>query len=66
MSEYLNDLQRINFVYAAFKDDPIDKKLADHINHSSQHKKASMLFVREQEGVYSYGKRKIFIKVEND
>jgi hypothetical protein len=28
------------------------------------HKKASMLFVREQEGVYSYGKRRIFIKVE--
>ena len=25
-----------------------------------------MLFVRESEGVYSYGKRRVFIKVEKD
>ena len=25
-----------------------------------------MLFVREQEGVYSYGKRRVFIKIEKD
>ena len=47
MSEYLNDLQRINFVYQAVKDDPIDKKLAEFINNNQVHKKASLLFVRE-------------------
>ncbi|CDW88231.1 gas2 domain containing protein [Stylonychia lemnae] len=66
MSEYLNDLQRINFVYQAAKDDPIDKKLADFINNNQIHKKASLLFVREQDGVYSYGKRRVFIKIEKD
>jgi len=25
-----------------------------------------MLFVRESEGVYSYGKRRVFIKIEKD
>lgn len=25
-----------------------------------------MLFVREQEGIYSYGKRRVFIKIEKD
>ena len=25
-----------------------------------------MLFVREQEGIYSYGKKRVFIKIEKD
>lgn len=66
MSEYLTDLQRINFVYAAEKNDPIDKRLGDYINNNQNHKKASLLFVRESEGVYSYGKRRVFIKIEKD
>lgn len=66
MSEYLNDLQRMSLVYMPVKDDVIDKKLADYINNNQTHKKASLLFVREQEGIYSYGKRKVFIKIEKD
>lgn len=66
MSEYLNDLQRINFCYQAVKDDLTDKKLAEYINTTTHHKKASMLFVREQEGIYSYGKRRVFIKIEKE
>lgn len=66
MSEYLNDLQKINFLYKPVKDDHIDIKLADYINNNHVHKKASMLFVREQEGVYSYGKRRVFIKIEKE
>ncbi len=34
MSEYLNDLQRINFVYQPVKDDAIDKRLGDYINNN--------------------------------
>jgi len=66
VGEHLSDLQRINLVYQPAKDDPVDKKLADYINGNQTHKKASMLFVREQEGIYSYGKRRIFIKIEKD
>ena len=66
LAEYLTDLQRMNFVYAPEKNDHIDRKLADYINNNQHHKKASMLFVRESEGVYSYGKRRVFIKIEKD
>jgi len=53
-------------VYSAEKNDPVDKRLAEYINTTQNHKKASMLFVRESEGVYSYGKRRIFIKIEKE
>ncbi len=64
--EYMNDLQRMNFIYQPVKDDPTDKKLAEYINNNQVHSKASLFFVREQEGVYTYGKKRIFIKSEND
>lgn len=66
MCEYLNDLERMSFVYAPVKDDFIDKKIADYINNNLTHKKASLLFVREAEGVYTYGKKKVMIKIEKD
>ena len=64
----MNDLQRINFVYQPVKDDLTDKKLAEYINNCQSHSKASLFFVKEpQEGVYTYGRRRLFIKVsEND
>jgi hypothetical protein len=48
------------------KDDLVDKKLAEYINNNSTHSKASLFFVRESEGIYTYGKKRIFIKAEND
>lgn len=44
----------------------VDKKLAEYINNNQNYKKGSMLFVREQEGIYSYGKKKVFIKIEKE
>jgi esterase/lipase len=64
--EYMNDLQRINFIYQPVKDDFTDKKVAEFINNNHSHGKASLFFVREQEGIYTYGKKRLFIKVEND
>ncbi len=45
--EYMNDLQRMNFMYVAVRDDPVDKKLAEYINNNQLHSKASLFFVRE-------------------
>jgi len=55
-------------VYQPAKDDFTDRKLAEFINGTTQHSKASLFFVREQqEGVYTYGRRRLFLKVsEND
>jgi esterase/lipase len=45
--EYMNDLQRMNFIYQPVKDDPVDKKLAEYINNNQVHSKSSLFFVRE-------------------
>ena len=59
-------MHRINFMYLAHKDDYVDKRLADFINKSDPFKKAKCLFVRESEGVYSYFKKKVFMKNEGE
>ena len=53
-------------MYQAVKDDLTDRKLAEYINNNNTHSKASMFFVRESEKIYTYGRKRIFIKVEKD
>lgn len=71
--DYANDITKINFIYKAVDHDLIDRHLADIINDTekfNQEKqtdvlnKAKLLFVREAEGVYSYCKKKVFMKQE--
>mgnify|MGYP001015010108 FL=1 len=66
--DYAYDLTKVNFVYKEVEGDKIDKKLADIINTSDKKtdtsmNKAKLLFVREAEGVYTYCKKKVFMKV---
>ncbi len=42
----------MNFIYQPVKDDPVDKRLAEFINSLEKNKKADLILVREQEGVY--------------
>ena len=65
--DYANDLTLVNFVYKEVEGDKIDKKLAEIINNADKNQKTNMnkaklLFVRESEGVYTYCKKKVFIK----
>jgi hypothetical protein len=69
----VHDITKINFVYKAVDHDLIDKQLADIINDTDKFNseksidvlnKAKLLFVREAEGVYSYCKKKVFMKQE--
>jgi hypothetical protein len=53
-------------VYYPVKDDPIDRKLADYINNAPSKLRNQMNFVREGEGVYKYGKKRVFMKIEGD
>ena len=48
------------------KEDAIDKKLAEYINKAPVGLRKQMKFVRESEGIYKYGKKRVFIKIEND
>ena len=48
------------------KDDVVDKKLAEFINRAPPKVRNQMNFVRESEGIYKYGKKRVFMKVEGD
>jgi hypothetical protein len=43
----------------------MDKKLAEYINNAPVQARAKMNFVRESEGIYKYGKKRVFMKIEN-
>jgi hypothetical protein len=66
MLEYWTEIHRANYVYVPTKNDEIDKKLAEYINKSDIIKKSKCLFVREQEGVYSYFFKKVMMWVEEN
>ena len=51
-------------VYIPVKTDAIDTKLAEYINNYPDRKKLKIMFMRESEGVYEFGSRKVMVKVE--
>ena len=55
-----------NVVYIPVKDDLIDRALAEYINNYPEREKLQVLFMRESEGVYQFGNKKISVKVEKD
>ena len=54
------------FVYQPVKDDPVDKRLAEYINSAPHKLRDQMRFEREAEGIYKYGKKRVFMKIEKD
>ena len=46
------------------KDDGIDKRLAEFINNYPERSKLKIMFMRESEGVYQFGSKRVFVKVE--
>ena len=64
LKSYVLDLKARIAVYVPTKDDPIDKKLADYINNFPDRQKLKIMFMRESEGIYEFGSRKIAVKVE--
>ena len=53
-------------MYVPVKDDPIDKKLADFLNNFPDRQRLKVMFLRESEGVYLFGTKRVFVKVEKD
>ena len=63
---YIIDLKQKVAIYIPQKDDPIDKILADYINNYPDRQRLKIMFLRESQGVYSSGQRKVAVKVEQD
>ena len=51
-------------VYIAHKNDPVDVSLASFINSYPEKEKMNILFLRESEGVYQFGQKRVYIKIE--
>ena len=46
------------------KDDNVDLRLAEYINNYPDRSKLKIMFMRESEGIYQFGTRKIYVRVE--
>ena len=64
LQQYIVDLKQRIAVYIPIKDDQIDKKLAEFINNYPERSKLKIMFMRESEGVYSFGSKRVAVKVE--
>ena len=66
LKNYIIDLKHRIAVYIPQKGDAIDKKLAEYINNYPDRQKLKIMFLRESEGVYEFGSRRVMVKVERD
>lgn len=67
--ERLQEMIRVSdkMIYHPIKDDPIDRKLGEYINSAPMRIRLQIMRLeRENEGVYRYGMKRAFIKIEND
>lgn len=53
-------------VYVPNKQDNVDHKLAEFLNNYPERNKLRIMFLRESEGVYRFGTKRIAIKCENN
>ena len=57
-------LEKNQAVYIAKKNDNIDVNLAHALNRFPEREKLKIMFLRESEGVYQFGQKRVYIKVE--
>ena len=66
LRQYIIDLKSRIAVYIPVKGDLIDKKLAEYINNYPDRQKLKIMFMRETEGVYQFGTKRVYVKVAKD
>ena len=66
LRSYIIDLKSRIAVYIPVKNDSIDKKIAEYINNYPDRNKLKIMFMRESEGVYQFGSKRVAVKVDKD
>ena len=66
MQNYIIDLKSRIAVYIPVKNDKIDKKIAEYINNYPERQKLKIMFMRESEGVYQFGSKRVMVKIDKD
>ena len=66
LKKLIIELKDKSAVYVALRDDPLDKRIADFINASNDPHRLTKLFIRERDGVYQFGTKRVYVKTEGD
>ena len=66
LKAYIIELKQKIAVYIPAKDDAVDKKLAEFINNYPDRQRLKIMFLRESEGVYQFGSRRVAVRVDKD
>jgi chromosome segregation ATPase len=66
LKQYIIDLKSRIAVYIPVKNDSVDKRLAEYINNYPDRQKLKIMFMRESEGVYQFGTKRVIVRVDMD
>jgi len=66
LRQYIIDLKSRIAVYIPAKNDLVDKKLAEYINNYPDRQKLKIMFMRESEGVYQFGTKRVMVRCVRD
>jgi hypothetical protein len=66
LKQYIIDLKARIAVYIPVKGDTVDRKLAEYINNFPDRQKLKIMFMRESDGVYQFGTKKVHVRVDKD
>ena len=66
LKQYVIDLKQRIAVYIPVRDDIVDKKLAEYINNYPERSKLKIMFMRESEGVYQFGSKRVCVRVDKE
>jgi hypothetical protein len=66
LKQYIIDLKGRIAVYIPVKNDAIDKRLAEYINNFPDRQKLKIMFMRESDGVYQFGSKRVTVRVDKD
>ena len=66
MKLYVQQMRAKYQIYIPDRDDPIDSYLAEYINNYPERSKLRIMFFKECEGVYHFGSRRVYVRVERD
>lgn len=66
LKEYIVELKQRIAVYIPVESDTVDSKLAEYINNYPERNRLKVMFMRESSGIYQFGTKRIFVKVEKE
>ena len=66
LKQYIIDLKSRIAVYIPVKGDSIDKRLAEYINNFPDRQKLKIMFMRESDGVYQFGTKRVTVRVDQN